>query len=93
MEAIIDISKAHGEIMVPPSKSLAHRYIICASLSKGTSVISNIDYSEDILATIDCATELGAMIERNGSTLTITGIDGSVKKDSFSFTAGNPEAL
>ena len=85
MEAIIDISKAHGEIMAPPSKSLAHRYIICASLSKGTSVISNIDYSEDILATIDCATELGAAIERNDSTLTITGIDGSVKKDSFSF--------
>ncbi len=85
MEAIIDISKAHGEIMTPPSKSLSHRYIICASLSKGTSVISNIDYSEDILATLDCAKELGATIKRDGSTLTITGIDGKVKKASFSF--------
>ena len=85
MEAIIDVSKAYGEIMTPPSKSLAHRYIICAALSKGTSVISNIDYSEDILATIDCAIELGAKIERDGSILKVTGIDGNVNKESFSF--------
>ena len=39
-----------GEIQIPPSKSMAHRAIMCASLAKGKSVISNIAYSDDILA-------------------------------------------
>ena len=38
-----------GEIQIPPSKSMAHRAIMCASLANGKSVISNIAYSDDIL--------------------------------------------
>ena len=30
-----------GGIAVPPSKSMAHRAIICASLAQGRSVITN----------------------------------------------------
>ena len=56
----------HGHItetvIAPPSKSMAHRALICAGLSVGKSVISNIAASEDILATIDCLRALGAEI-------------------------------
>ena len=38
---------------------MAHRLLICAGLAGGTSVIQNIDFSEDILATIDCLRALG----------------------------------
>ena len=33
-----------GNVKVPPSKSMAHRAIICASLSHGVSKIENIDF-------------------------------------------------
>lgn len=63
-----------GNVTIPPSKSMAHRAIICASLSKGESDIINIDYSDDILATINAMEQLGAIIIKNGSHLKITGI-------------------
>lgn len=62
------------EIMIPPSKSMAHRAIICAALSKGTSTIQNIDYSDDILATISGMEQLGAKIQREKDMLRIEGI-------------------
>ena len=51
-----------GTVKAPPSKSMAHRALICAGLAEGKSVIDNIAASEDILATIDCLRELGAEI-------------------------------
>ena len=51
-----------GNVKVPPSKSMAHRAIICASLSKGISKIENIDFSDDIIATMEAMKALGAKI-------------------------------
>lgn len=62
-----------GNILIPPSKSLAHRAIICACLARGKSIISNIDYSVDIRATIEGMRHLGADIQENGNTLFIDG--------------------
>ena len=67
-------SVLNGKISVPTSKSLAHRAIICASLAKGTSVISNISFSKDIEATIQSMQALGATIQVHESSCTITGI-------------------
>ncbi len=52
-----------GEIRVPPSKSMAHRAIICAFLSDGTSRIENIELSNDIIATCSAVDALGADID------------------------------
>ena len=72
---IVTISKstAFGEIAAPPSKSTAHRYLICGALSK-ESEISNIDFSEDIKATISCLENLGAKVEIEGDTVKIGGL-------------------
>ena len=64
-----------GNITIPPSKSLAHRAIICACLAPGRSVISNIDYSVDIRATIEGMRHLGASIKEYKDTLFIDGIE------------------
>ena len=56
-------TKLKGKVQVPPSKSLAHRAIICASLAKGISRIDNIEYSKDIQATIKAMQSLGTKIE------------------------------
>ncbi|MBR4314621.1 MAG: 3-phosphoshikimate 1-carboxyvinyltransferase, partial [Lachnospiraceae bacterium] len=48
------IDKLHGDLVARPSKSFAHRYLIAASLSDDESVISNVDFSNDIVATLNC---------------------------------------
>ena len=56
-------SKLIGSVVVPPSKSLSHRAIICASLcSDGESIINNIALSQDIQATVEGMKHLGAII-------------------------------
>ncbi|MGL5820846.1 MAG: 3-phosphoshikimate 1-carboxyvinyltransferase [Sarcina sp.] len=56
--------KLEGTVSVPPSKSMAHRAVICASLAKGESIISNIDLSDDIIATMEAMKSLGAKIDK-----------------------------
>lgn len=74
-----------GEIKIPPSKSLCHRAIICASLSEGVSIIENFILSDDMTATIGGMEALGADIEKitsendNNSTLELK-IKGGFKK-------------
>ena len=67
-------SRLEGSVIIPPSKSVAHRAIICASLGKGSSKISNVDYSDDIIATIKAMEALGANISKEDNTLLIKGI-------------------
>lgn len=74
MIAKIEKSKANGKVYAPPSKSMAHRYLICGALSGG-SVIKGISFSEDIKATLSCLESLGADIKIDGDTVTIGGID------------------
>ncbi|MBR0413922.1 MAG: 3-phosphoshikimate 1-carboxyvinyltransferase [Clostridia bacterium] len=66
-------SKAKGTMAAPPSKSMAHRYLICGGLSEGTSIISGIDASEDVLATMDCLKAIGAQVEWVGNDVHIRG--------------------
>lgn len=65
--------KANGTLQAPPSKSYAHRMILCAALAKGTSHLHGIALSEDILATLDCIHAMGVPFEQDGDTLTIHG--------------------
>ena len=71
MKAIFEPCKLQGKINAPPSKSMAHRYLIGAALSGEKSIISGVDYSEDILATIDCLKALGAEIQTENDTVTV----------------------
>lgn len=65
-----------GTVCIPPSKSAAHRAIIAAALAKGKSIISNIDLSDDIIATTEGCKSLGCDINianNSRSVLTING--------------------
>lgn len=73
-------SKLKGEVKIPPSKSMAHRAIICAALSDGLCIIENIDYSDDIIATIDAMNSLGAKIVKHKDYLEVIGAYGSDEK-------------
>lgn len=53
-----------GSLMLPPSKSVAHRALICAALSQTPCLVSPIDWSEDISATYEGLRVLGFEIEK-----------------------------
>jgi len=67
--------KLKGKICAPPSKSMAHRYLIGAALSKENCTLSGIDYSEDILASIDCLNTLGAKTDVQNDRVSINPVD------------------
>lgn len=66
--------KLNGEVKIPPSKSMAHRAVICAALGDGVSKVTNIDYSDDIIATIEAMSSLGARITKKEEYLEVCGI-------------------
>lgn len=63
--------RLHGTLDAPPSKSMAHRYLIGAALSGQVCTLTGVDYSQDILASLDCLEALGARIETRGDTVVV----------------------
>jgi 3-phosphoshikimate 1-carboxyvinyltransferase len=62
-----------GVITPPPSKSLCHRAVICAALARGESIIGNVALSEDIEATLQGVTALGAEWRLSDGVLRVRG--------------------
>ena len=70
-------SRPSGCVTAPPSKSISHRALICAALASGESTVTNLAFSQDILATIDSLSAIGAVIEKLGEdSVKVTGIAG-----------------
>ncbi len=74
MDAILHASRLSGMACVPPSKSAAHRAVLCAALAGGTSRIENIEYSDDIRATLGAVCQLGARVEQDKHAVVIKGL-------------------
>lgn len=62
-----------GTVTPPPSKSAAHRGIICAALAKGAGRITPFAESDDMRATIGAMQALGASIQRETNGLLVDG--------------------
>lgn len=73
MTVEIKPSSAHGTVSAPPSKSMAHRLLICAGLAVGESAVRGISESDDIKATLDCLTSLGAELSESGKDVFVSG--------------------
>lgn len=69
-------ARLFGTVSAPPSKSVAHRLLIAASLKKGKTEIRNVGQSDDVLATVRCLTALGADIALENGNATVRGIEG-----------------
>ncbi len=72
-------SHINGEIQAPPSKSFAHRMLICAYLSDREITVKNIGSSDDALVTLNALKTLGAkVIVSNGG---VTVKKGEISSD------------
>lgn len=60
-----------GNIYAPTSKSYTHRYLIASMLSINSSTIKNVNYSNDILATLNCLASFGCNYKINNDNVTI----------------------
>ena len=73
MTVTIFPSSPVGSVAAPPSKSMAHRLLLCAGLAIGEKTVHGVAPSEDILATMDCLRALGVKCEFRGGNVTVTG--------------------
>lgn len=80
MDIKITPSKLSGKLIVPPSKSISHRMLICAAFCDGMTHIDNLLECMDLHATINALTALGAKINGKDGSYDITGITQPSKK-------------
>ena len=74
MKIKIKPSVLNGKIKAISSKSQVHRMLIAAALADGETAIFFDSTGEDIDATVDCLTALGAKIEKGNGCLKVTPI-------------------
>ena len=75
MDIIIEPKKLKGTVKAIPSKSAAHRLLICAALADRPTTLYIDKTSDDITATAQCLKALGAGISINGDAYHITPIE------------------
>lgn len=76
MNITIKKGTASGVVLIPSSKSVAHRLLINAALTDGETIINGLSLNEDIGATIDCLKTLGAKIDYSYGRCTVHGTNG-----------------
>ena len=62
-----------GTCSVPGDKSISHRAALIASLAEGVSTIENFSTAADCAATLSCLSSLGVGVEKDGTTVRISG--------------------
>lgn len=66
MKVRVNPNEIKGSITIPPSKSYAHRILMCASLSSKSCVVKNLVLNDDVSATMGILEKLGARFEPLG---------------------------
>ena len=74
MDVTIQPRTLRGEIQIIPSKSQAHRLLICAAFADRDTTLICPESNRDIEATADCLQALGANVTRTESGYTVSPI-------------------
>ena len=69
---------AAGTVALPGSKSISNRVLLLSALSAGRTVVHDVLDSDDTRVMLTALAALGCGIARDGSTVTITGLDGQL---------------
>ena len=75
MDVVVKRARAvAGRIAAPPSKSMAHRAVLCAALAKGISHLHHLAFSKDISATLGAAGRLCARVTTGENDAVVEGL-------------------
>ena len=73
MRVEIKAGTARGTVNAPPSKSVAHRLLICSALADGVSEIYGLSDCDDVRATVSALSALGVKITVTDGKATVYG--------------------
>jgi len=65
-----------ADVVVPGSKSITNRALVCAALAEGTSVLRGALAADDVAAMVDVLGAVGVDVAADGDVLTVTGCAG-----------------
>ena len=71
MKCEVEKSQISGTIVCPANKSYTHRAIFLASLAGKNSIVDNVLFSADTIATIEACKKFGAEIEMKNSSIVV----------------------
>ena len=83
------LQSAQGTVILPGSKSISNRVLLMAALCEGVTDIHDLLDSDDTRVMLSALQTLGCTLERQGSTLRITGLGGVLPDTPAKLFLGN----
>ena len=83
------LQSAQGTVILPGSKSISNRVLLMAALCEGVTDIHDLLDSDDTRVMLSALQALGCTLERQGSTLRITGLGGVLPDTPAKLFLGN----
>ncbi len=83
------LQHAQGTVKLPGSKSISNRVLLLAALSHGCTVVHDLLDSDDTRVMLEALQQLGCVLQKNGTSVTITGLGGSVPARPAKLFLGN----
>ena len=83
------LTGAGGTVRLPGSKSISNRVLLLAALSHGTTTVHDVLASDDTAVMLTALEQLGCTVQKNGHTVTISGLAGQLHTKKASLFMGN----
>ena len=83
------LRSASGSVTLPGSKSISNRVLLLAALCTGTTTVHDLLDSDDTRVMLQALRDLGCTIVQNGSSATITGMQGQITQPQARLFMGN----
>src|ERR1700750_3210421 len=83
------LSSAGGAVTLPGSKSISNRVLLLAALAQGQTVLHDVLDSDDTRVMLDALRALGCAVARDGNTVTLTGLGGTLPNRQAKLFLGN----
>ncbi len=83
------MTRLTGDFRPPGDKSISHRVLILAGLSRGTSILSGLNPGKDCRSTRQVLSHLGAVFRDEAEEVLVTGTDASLREPACVLDCGN----
>ena len=90
--AHLDLAPVHhaeGTVRLPGSKSISNRALLLAALAQGDTRIDNLLIADDTERMLEALAQLGIGLDRNGTSVRVTGCGGSLPVRDAELFLGN----